>query len=228
MPLAGADVSILKSTNGQNSPVGSFVTTADEAVLFALQPDEVYTINATKTGYWGNDTIIDVNKLAETVDPRDTVKLVLLVDEILRQKIQLKRVYYDFDKYNLTKQYKVALDTLAALLDSNPTWTIEIYGHTDSIGSDAYNMVLAKRRAQTCADYLATKGVDIARISLMAMGRQYPQAPNKTESGADNPKGRAMNRRAEFKVNTNDPTKLVEIEYTDKGPYVKYTDVPKQ
>lgn len=228
VPLEGADVSILKTENGQSTPVGNYTTKANETILFALQPDHVYTINATKTGYWGADTVIDVNKLIETVDPKDTLDLVLLLDEIVRQKIQLKRVYYDFDKYNLTKQYKVALDSIQKLLVDNPTWTIEIYGHTDSIGSDAYNMVLAKRRAQTCADYLQSKGIDIARISLMAMGRQYPAAPNKTETGADNPQGRAKNRRAEFKINTNDPNKLVEIEYTDNGPYVKYTDTTKK
>ncbi len=227
-PLAGADVSILKTTGGNNLPVGNFTTTADETVLFALQPDEVYQINATKSGYWGKDTIINVNALAETVDPKDTLDLVLLLDEIQRQKIKLKRVYYDFDKYNLTKQYKVALDTLAALLNENKTWTIEIYGHTDTIGSDAYNMVLAKRRAQVCADYLGTKGIDIARISLIAKGRTEPQAPNTLANGTDNPKGRAMNRRAEFKINTNDPNKLVEIEYTDQGPYVKYSDTSKK
>ncbi len=223
-PLVGADVSIIKATNNQNTPIGNFTTTADDAVLFALQPDEVYQINATKTGYWGADTILDVNALAETVDPKDTLDLVLLLDEIQRQKIKLKRVYYDFDRYNLTKQYKVALDTLAALLVANPTWTIEVYGHTDSIGSDAYNMVLAKRRAQTCADYLESKKIDIARISLIAVGKSQPAVPNSTENGKDDPKGRAKNRRAEFKINTNDVNKLVEIEYTDQGPYVKYTD----
>ncbi len=227
-PLAGADVSVVKGKDGYNTPVGNFTTTEGEAVLFALQPDEVYTLNATKTGYWGNDTILDANALAELYGGKDTMDLVILIDEIARQKIKLKRVYYDFDKYNLTKQYKVALDSIQKLMADNPTWTIEIYGHTDSIGSDAYNMVLAKRRAQTCADYLASKGIDIARISLMAMGRQYPQAPNKTETGADNPKGRAKNRRAEFKVNTNDNLKQVEIEYTDNGPYVKYIDNTEQ
>ncbi len=228
VPLVGADVSILRDVNGVMTPVGNFATTEGEAVLFALQPEEIYQINATKTGYWGTDTTLNVEELLATVNPKDTLDLILMIDEIARQKIKLKKVYYAFDRYNLTKQYKVALDSIQKLMTDNPDWTIEIYGHTDSIGSDAYNMVLSKQRAQSCADYLASKGIDIARISLMAMGRKQPQAPNFKPSGADNPTGRAKNRRAEFKINTNDPLKEVDIEYTDNGPYVKYTDNSKK
>ncbi|CAN5335578.1 hypothetical protein BH09BAC1_BH09BAC1_28310 [soil metagenome] len=225
-PIDGADVSVFIKDGNNLTPLTNLTTNSGKPFIVTLDPEKIYQVNVTKSGYWGSETVIDLT----TMNVEDTLEMVFLLEEIQRQKIQLKRVYYDFDRYNLTKQYKVALDTLAKLLliDSNKTWTIEIYGHTDSIGSDAYNMVLAKRRAQTCADYLQSKKVDIARISLIAVGESQPAAPNTTANGKDDPKGRAKNRRAEFKINTNNPNKLVEIEYTDQGPYVKYSETKKK
>lgn len=223
VPIDGADVSIFIKDGENLTPLTNLTTRDGKHFVVTLDPQNVYQVNVTKSGYWGSETIID----EATMNVEDTLEMVFLLEEIPRTKIKLKRVYYDFDRYNLSRQYRVALDTLAKLLVDNPKWTIEIYGHTDSIGSDAYNMVLAKRRAQTCADYLASKKIDIGRISMIAKGRQEPAAPNTKPNGADDPQGRAKNRRAEFKITTNDPDQIVEIEYTDSGPYVRYSDNKK-
>ena len=71
---------------------------------------------------------------------------------------------------------------------------MDVYGHTDSTGSDAYNQDLSERRARSVANYLAMRGVSSARIRSQGFGEQYPVASNDTEEG------RALNRRVEIKI----------------------------
>jgi len=77
---------------------------------------------------------------------------------------------------------------------------VTIEGHTDSIGSDAYNQRLSERRAAAVKQYLVSKGVGADRLTTVGRGEKDPVAPNTTPDGKDNPEGRAMNRRAELKV----------------------------
>ena len=129
----------------------------------------------------------------------------------------MKRIYYEFDRADLRREDKLTLDSLASLLKENGKWTLEIYGHTDWKGSDAYNMVLGKKRAQAAADYLVAKHkIDVNRLSLISKGEGEPLMPNENPAGVDDPLGRANNRRVEFKVNTNDKDFDVEIEYIDE------------
>jgi len=77
---------------------------------------------------------------------------------------------------------------------------IEIIGHTDAIGPAAYNQKLSERRAGAVRDYLISKGIGKARISLSGEGENNPIARNRYENGADCPEGRALNRRAEIRI----------------------------
>lgn len=214
-PLEGADVSFFIKDNGVNTPIANLTTHKDEYFMVPLDPEKVYEVNATKTGYWGSDTILDMPK----INAKDTLEVIFYADEIERRKIQLKRIYYDFDKYNLTRSYKITLDSLSLILKDNPTWTIEIYGNADSIGTEDYNMVLSKKRAQAAADYLVQQGIDINRMSLIAKGETDPLVPNSKPNGKDDPDGRAKNRRVEFKLNSNDQKNPLDVEYLDEGPY---------
>jgi OmpA-OmpF porin, OOP family len=77
---------------------------------------------------------------------------------------------------------------------------VTIEGHTDSIGSESYNQRLSERRALAVKHYLVSRGVAGDRLDTVGYGESRPVAPNKTPDGKDNPEGRAMNRRAELKV----------------------------
>lgn len=213
-PIEGADISFFTKNGEELTLVSNFTTNAEEEFMVPLDPETVYQVNVTKSGYWGSEEVIDV----ATLEVDDTLKKTFFIQEIARRKIKLKRVYYNFDRYNITRKYKVSLDSLYAVLVENPDWTVEIYGHTDSIGGDPYNMVLAKQRAQSAADYLVAKGIDIDRISLIAKGEKEPLVPNSKPNGADDPKGRANNRRVDFKIITNDDLLEIDIEYGDNGP----------
>lgn len=72
-------------------------------------------------------------------------------------------------------------------------------GHTDSIGSDAYNQKLSERRAAAVKAYLVSKGIEANRVYTEGKGEKQPVAENRT-NGRDNPEGRAKNRRVEIEV----------------------------
>ncbi len=104
-------------------------------------------------------------------------------------------VHFDFDKYNIKKDSYGILSDVASILKSNPQIKkIRIEGHTDAIGTDAYNMKLSQRRANSVREYLIKQGVSADRLEAVGYGKSRPIAPNNTAAG------RAKNRRVEFNV----------------------------
>ena len=101
---------------------------------------------------------------------------------------------FDFNKATLTPAGKAKVADAAKTLKDNPTIHVEVGGHTDSIGSDAYNQKLSERRAQTVADELGRDGISASRLTVRGYGERKPVADNKTEAG------RARNRRVELVV----------------------------
>jgi outer membrane protein OmpA-like peptidoglycan-associated protein len=100
---------------------------------------------------------------------------------------------FDFDKAVVKKQYYSKLDEIAATIKKDPKLKVEVQGHTDSIGSEKYNMGLSKRRANAVKDYLIKKGgVPANQLTAVGFGESKPIAPNTTKEG------RAKNRRVEL------------------------------
>lgn len=115
------------------------------------------------------------------------------------KRIVLRGINFDFDKSNIKKEFAPVLDEAAQILKDNPNIKVTIEGHTDSIGTDAYNQKLSERRARAVKQYLVSRGVEAGRLDTVGKGEKEPIAEN-TKNGKDNPEGRAMNRRAELKV----------------------------
>ena len=103
-------------------------------------------------------------------------------------------VTFPVDSANIQPEFRNTLDQVADTLKQYPSTFIDIYGHTDSTGSDQYNQALSERRAMSVADYLTTRGVQSARIATRGFGETQPIASNDTEAG------RAANRRVEIKL----------------------------
>jgi len=115
--------------------------------------------------------------------------------------IDLKGVNFDFDKSTLRPDAVAILNEAAEILKRYPELKVEVAGHTDSVGSDAYNQGLSERRARAVYDYLTSNGVDASRLAgPNGYGESRPIAPNTNEDGSDNPEGRARNRRTELNV----------------------------
>ena len=110
------------------------------------------------------------------------------------QTIQLKDIYFDFDSWDLHPRSFVELRKLLKILQAHPSMTIEIIGHTDSIGEDRYNKYLSRKRAKSVVTYLIENTVKVQRLNYKGEGEEIPVATNKTEEG------RGLNRRVEFRI----------------------------
>ena len=110
------------------------------------------------------------------------------------QQLTLDTVYFQFDRSNITDQYKVVLDSMVSTFDDYPSFFVQIYGHTDSVGSPEYNLSLSEARAKEIAFYMAEKGVHLSRIEYEGLGTSKPSASNETFAG------RIKNRRADIAV----------------------------
>jgi OOP family OmpA-OmpF porin len=102
--------------------------------------------------------------------------------------------FFDFDKAVVKPAGKAKLDDLVAKVKGINLEVIIAVGHTDSIGSDAYNQKLSVRRAEAVKAYLVSKGIEKNRIYTEGKGEKQPVASNKTKEG------RAKNRRVEIEV----------------------------
>ena len=103
-------------------------------------------------------------------------------------------ITFPVDNYTIQPQFRTTLDNVASTLASYNQTYIDVLGHTDSTGSDAYNQTLSVNRATSVANYLEMRGVARARMGVRGYGETMPIASNDTETG------RAQNRRVEIKV----------------------------
>lgn len=103
-------------------------------------------------------------------------------------------VYFDTEKYNINAASEQNLDKLAGILKEYPDTNILVEGHTDSQGSDVYNLTLSKNRAQAVTNYLVTKGIQKNRLDTKWYGEAQPKYDNSTAEG------RAKNRRVEVAI----------------------------
>jgi outer membrane protein OmpA-like peptidoglycan-associated protein len=112
--------------------------------------------------------------------------------------IRLRGVNFDFDKDDIRPDAAPILDEAATLLADAlrdcPGNRVSVEGHTDAVGTDAYNQDLSERRARSVADYLVSRGVPASQLSSQGFGETTPIATN------DTAEGRALNRRVELRL----------------------------
>ncbi len=146
------------------------------------------------TGPWQTPGEIQVPKGIQALRATDTTceRRVSVVADAL----------FDFDKSVLRPD---AVETLAALgpeIAKAGRHPVVVEGHTDNIGTDAYNLRLSEQRARTVRDWLARQGVIPADTPIKGYGKTRPVAPNQMPDARDNPEGRQKNRRVEVAINT--------------------------
>jgi len=111
-----------------------------------------------------------------------------------RQPISFHSVQFDFDKSNLKPEAVAELDRAVKIMKDNPDVVLELQGNTDSVGTDAYNLALGKRRADAVFNYLKSKGIQANRLKEASFGEGKPVASNATDAG------RAQNRRVDLVI----------------------------
>lgn len=149
-----------------------------------------YIFTASAAGYLTATDSIDV--LTDEITP--VIKDIAMQPVEVGLTVRLDHIYFDFDKTTLKKESYAELARVIDFLNRNPTVEIEIAGHTDSRGSDEYNLRLSQGRTQAVVDYLVSQGISPGRLQAVGYGESRPVDTNDTEEG------RAKNRRVEFTV----------------------------
>lgn len=133
-------------------------------------------------------------KTGETTPELANDEPVMSESEDLTEKIDLKSIHFEFDKYRLTDEAKELLAENARVLKNNSKVRITIEGHCDERGTVEYNLALGERRAQAARNYLMELGVPENRISIISYGKERPMEYGQNEGAW------AKNRRDEFVV----------------------------
>lgn len=149
-----------------------------------------YIFTTSSEGYLNSTDSVQVK--SEEITP--VIKNIFLTPIEVGLTVRLKNIYFDFDKTTLKSESFVELNKVVDFLKQNENISIEISGHTDSKGSDTYNLNLSQGRSQSVVDYLISQGINSSRLQAHGYGESKPIDSNDTEDG------RANNRRVEFTV----------------------------
>jgi outer membrane protein OmpA-like peptidoglycan-associated protein len=189
IPLAKTsvtDYSINKDTTMMTNELGT--------VTMKVDRNKSYWAHASKKGY------MDDNVAFNSANENDKViDLELRLPPIVKgDRFKLENIFYDLNKSTLRPESMLALDKLADFITKNDL-KIELSAHTDARGSDAYNLKLSQARAQSCVDYLITKGV--RKSNIVAKGYGETKLINKCKNGVTCPEEMHQeNRRTEVKI----------------------------
>lgn len=170
-------------------------TTSDASngeFLISLPSGSSYAVNAEAPAhlfYSGNYT------LGKELTAKDEFKVDILLSPVQAgSKMVLNNIFFEFGEAILKSESKVELNKMVRFLEQNELISIEIGGHTDDIGDDAFNQKLSEKRAGAVVEYLTQSGISASRLQSKGYGEKSPLATNATETG------RAINRRTEFKI----------------------------
>jgi len=184
--------------NTYNSEDGNF--------MFNMARGHTYILTGDKPGYTSTRASVSTMDIKRS-DADDTVQVTIYLDTV-RNSFSVSNIYYDYDKATLRPESVASLDSVVNFLKDNPSITVEIYSYTDSKGTEEYNIGLSQRRAQSVMDYLEKSSIDRARMTAKGFGDKNAAAPNAVD-GKDDPEGRQLNRRTEFRIITDLPTRRV-------------------
>jgi len=133
-----------------------------------------HVVQAFKEGYESN-----AETVASFKEGEKSIRIALRpIDAIVEDDlVKLNPILFDFDKHNIKPQAAFELDKLVELMKKNPEMVIKVEGHTDSRGTDAYNMQLSDRRAKSTVQYVLSKGIAKDRITGEGFGESRPAVP---------------------------------------------------
>lgn len=151
-----------------------------------------FGLSVDKKGYLFYSENFSLEK-PETVDKPFKLSIPLHKIEVGKMVV-LKNIFFETNKFDLLPESKAELQEMISFLNSNPTVSIEIGGHTDNVGDEKANKTLSENRANTVYKYLIFNKINPSRLTYKGYGESSPMAENTSEDG------RQKNRRTEFKI----------------------------
>ena len=156
--IVGNDGSIIKQRAKKN---GSYRVKLKENVNYVMMASNRGYLNSSKG-------VTTVNEKESRVFKRN-FKL-----PSIAKPVKMENIFYEFGKWNITKESEAELNNLVKLLEDNPNITIELSAHTDSVGTDASNIELSQKRANSAVEYLIGAGIAKDRLTAKGYGENKP------------------------------------------------------
>jgi outer membrane protein OmpA-like peptidoglycan-associated protein/tetratricopeptide (TPR) repeat protein len=173
----------------------------------SVEPDKDYLLIVRREDLLNSSIDIDTRGITRS----QLVSKNVIVVKKPKGSIRIPNIQYAFGKSEMTESSKLSLDsTVLRLMVTNPDLIIEIQSHTDNKGSDVFNLKLSQKRAESVVKYLESKGISAKRLKAKGYGESSPIAANENPDGSDNPDGRTLNRRTDFKIIGDLPDELID------------------
>lgn len=188
-PLTGVSITLIETATSKELKTEKFDD--KNRYAFGMTRDREYKVVAKREGFMNETRMMTLQQ----VQAGELQKIYLVPMELP----MFYDVLFDFNQHALRQG---ALDTLAIVLTAlkdYPNLVVEVRGHTDALGSDAYNDRLSAKRSNATIEWLEKQGIGRERMIPKAFGKTDPRAENAID-GKDNPEGRQLNRRVEFKI----------------------------
>jgi len=190
----------------QKGEVNTF-NSEDGNFLFSMYRNHSYILTADKAGYTSSRATVSTMSVKRS-DPDDTVVVTIYLDTI-KKSFSVNNIYYDYDQATLRTESVASLDTLFNFMKDNPSIYVEIYSYTDGKGTPEYNLALSQRRAQSVMDYLEKSGIERPRMTAKGFGDKNKVRDEFKDGKMDDPDARQLNRRTEFRIIADLPTRRV-------------------
>ncbi len=189
----------LKASNNQRDYLGNIQTDSlgNYKVLLNKNTEYEFFIDDSRVLDKRININTDMNNLNNSAIDIKPIE----VKTVNKKAAIIDNIYYQYNSSQLKSESKAIIDsTLLKLMLEFNDLIVEIISHTDSKGSSRFNKKLSLERAKNVVGYLVEKGIDLSRLKATGEGESTPIAPNELPDGTDNPKGRALNRRTEFRL----------------------------
>ena len=187
---------IAKLADSTSVGTDSVLVDIDGKFQFTLNINKDYTVSADKYGYF----LVSQKEITTSEADQDTIKIVLELQRIsVGEVVKLENIYYDFDKYNIRPDAAKELNRFVSFMQKYPGLVVQLRSHTDSRGSDKYNMWLSQKRAESAVKYVVKHGVEKERITAKGFGETMPvnHCTNRVRCTEEE---HQMNRRTTFAI----------------------------
>lgn len=194
-PIANASVIVKNNKTGVSE---TYASDGKGEFSFTASPNTTYTIYGKKANYMSQTMNISTSDYNRSKS--QYIQLQICMDKAdCNDAVVLKNILYDLDKSFIREDAKPELNRLVQFMNDNPEMRVELSSHTDSRGSDAYNLKLSQRRAQAAVDYIISQG--ISKNRLIAKGYGETRLVNNCGNGVKCTEDEhQLNRRTEMKV----------------------------